>query len=565
MESYDGYRLHRAGTGGSVSTARGKAGVACVSAKGSELAIEVLKDGGNAFDAAFALAFALAVLHPQAGNLGGGGYLLFLEKGAGKPVVYNYRECAPRGAEISHFFLPGGKADPSRTSFGPSSVCVPGTVQAFFSLQNRYGRLKSRDVLLQLSDLAFDGPVITEYQADCLNRLGPKLAESPESRGIYVRESGDFHAGDRLPNPHLAQTLKKLAAEGPDAFYSGSIAEQMERDLTGNGGFLTVSDLSGYQFREVEPIGIEIKGRKVWSVPPEGGGALLLEILNILNRNDFLDLKPFSTAYFHFLSQAAKLAFLDRLYYQGDVDLEENKVYERLLASEYALELFGMIPKFRDKKSYQYLRELGRSDLYAQLFESGGSDETTHFCIVDGQGNAVSNSYTLNLRYGSKWSIQGAGFLMNGSMDSFSFAPGSPNYFNVVGSECNLFAPGKRPASNMAPVMVTGKEGVEMVIGTPGGPTIPTTLAMILPALLSNCDPADCLGRERLHHQGWPELLYHEPGTRMVELLDELKKYGYAFGEKSEPISDVHGVFRQDGGFLSISDYRRQGNSRALL
>jgi len=440
---------------GQVSTAQGKGAVASASRQASELAIAVLQDGGNAFDAAFALAFSLCIYHPQAGNIGGGGYLLFQEKGA-QPKVFSYREQAPMGARREAFLLPDGTPDPDKTAFGPASVCVPGTVKAFFALQKRYGKLKAKDLLLAIARRAEAGASVTQYEADCLNRLAPKLAASPEARRIYVRPV-PYQAGDLLTNAPLARTFERLAREGEAAFYRGRIAEQIVADLAANGGFVSAEDLAGYSFRELDPIGIELAGKRVWTVPPEAGGAMLLEILSILDRPSVSRHGHGSPAYHHHLAQACKMAFIDRLDYMGDLPLAGNPVYRELLTRAYGESLFELIDPARDTPT----------DALAGRMRAGrtgaGRDpgkNTTHFAIIDAEGNAVSNSYTMNLRYGSKWAVAGAGFLLNGSVDSFSFVEGQENYYGVIGNRANRFEPGKRPASNMAPVLVTGPGGV---------------------------------------------------------------------------------------------------------
>ena len=542
-----------AGASGPVSMAVGKGAVATVSRQASELAIQVLKDGGNAFDAAFAVAFALCIYHPQAGTLGGGGYVVFQEQG-GRPQAFNYREQAPRGATREAFLRADGEPDPDRTAFGPASVCVPGTVRAFFELQRRHGRLQAKDLLLEVARRADEGAVLTQFECDCLNRLGPKLAASPEARRIYVRPE-PFQAGDLLPNSALAATLRVLAAEGDAAFYRGRIADQIVADLQANGGFITAEDLAEYQVREVAPICTEVAGRQVWTVPPEGGGALLLEILRILDRDAFQSQPYDSPGYHHMLAQAAKLAFIDRMDYLGDVP--PGAAYQRLLTQAQADARFALIDLARDTATNALAagRTAGRD---------AGLD-TTHFAILDAEGNAVSNSYTMNLRYGSKWAVAGAGFLLNGSIDSFSFIEGRENYFGVMGSTPNLFAPGKRPASNMAPVLVTKDGSVELLVGTPGGPTIPTTLANVLLAtLVHGTAPEAVVHASRLHHQGWPDVLAHEPGFDRPELLTALAAMGYTLKDKHELISDVHGVFCRGETCLAVSDHRREGQALAL-
>lgn len=563
--NYNDFRVQTAAApAGRVSVARGRGAVASVSREASELAIAVLEGGGNAFDAAFSLAFSLCVHHPQAGNIGGGGYLLFQEKGASQPTVFNYREQAPSGARRERFLLPDGSPDPERTAFGPTSVCVPGTVKAFFALQGRYGALRARDLLLPIARRAEEGARVTRYEAECLNRLGPKLAASAESKRVYVK-STPFAAGDLLRNPLLARTLEELATEGEAAFYRGRIAELMVRDLSAHGGFLSAEDLAGYEIRELAPISIEVRGKRIWTAPPEAGGAILLDILGILDREEFYRERPGTARFQHYLAQASKIAFINRLDYLGDVPLAQNRAYSALLDRSDADRLFGLIDPERDTATDALSKKVREDRPPARAGAAGGGRHTTHFAVIDAQGNAVSNSYTMNLRYGSKWTVEGAGFLLNGSIDSFSFLEGKENYFGVIGSEPNLFAPGKRPASNMAPTLVTGGGRVEMALGTPGGPTIPTTLATALAARLGHgLEPAEIIQAGRMHHQAWPDVLYEETGTVAPELVSALGAMGYTVKDKHELICDLHGVFRDGDALTAVSDYRREGLALAV-
>jgi gamma-glutamyltranspeptidase/glutathione hydrolase len=548
---------------GTVSVARGRGAIASVSREASLFALNVLRDGGNAFDAAFALAFGLAVCHPQAGNLGGGGYLIFKPARENEPLVFNYRERSPRGMKREHFLGENGAVDPDKTSFGPASICVPGTVQAFFQIQERYGVLDQRDLLRGLSKLARDGIGITAYQAQCLNRLGSKLRRSPESRLMYVRDETAFREGDRLSNEHLADTFDILAREGVSSFLSGRIAEKIEGDLARNGGFVTVRDLMDYEVTEMRPIGTELNGTTVWTVPPEGGGAILLEILNLLNRDAFKRLELFSSDYYHFIAQAAKIAFIDRMVYMGDCVFEDIDAYASIFDTQSMDGRFNVINRNRDIPTEELVSILYGDAFAAEAGLSSGS-ETTHFSIVDAQGNGVSNSYTLNLRYGSKWSIAGTGMLMNGSVDSFSFVPGAPNYFGVMGNKMNLFAAGKRPASNMAPVLATKDGRIELLIGSPGGPTIPTSLSSILfSVLVYGADPRMCITKGRVHHQAWPDVLYLERNKSLLEKFAKLKSKEYNIEERNEPIGDMHVVMRSGKKYLALSDYRREGFAAA--
>jgi gamma-glutamyltranspeptidase/glutathione hydrolase len=566
-EQYDQYRVHLNGQKqNEISVARGKGAVASVSREASQFAIDVLKDGGNAFDAAFMLAFALALCHPQAGNLGGGGYIIFKEKERARPIVYNYREESPSKVTIEHYLKEDGSTDAARTAFGPSSICIPGTVRAFFLLQKRYGKLKSFDLLMHLAQFALLGPQITAYQAACLNRLKPKLNHSPESRNIFVKSEGEFQTGENLPNPNLGRTFETLAREGEKAFYRGEIAESIEKDLIQNGGFITSRDLAGYAVHEIHPLRTEISGYTVWTVPPEGGGAILIEVLNILNNSTFLAIEPYTPDFYHYLAQACKIAFVDRMGYMGDIDLAKNQIYGNIFKSGPIDERFRLIDKSNDIKTSEYAEKLHGTN-FDEFMKPliGGGQETTHFSVIDSEGNGVSNSYSLNLRYGSKWSITDTGMLMNCSMDGLSYGPGSTNYFGLLGNKANVFGNRKRPASNMAPILVTRGNDLHMLLGSPGGPMIPSTLAMILLSVLHHgINPLDSVGEGRIHHQGWPDLLYRESHNDLLHSLDPLLARGYRIEEKREPIGDVQGIFRIDDEYLAVSDYRREGCAQAL-
>jgi len=533
--------------------------VASAHSLASGLAIEVLEAGGNAFDAAFALAFSLCVCHPQAGNIGGGGYLVYREGGQ-TPRAINFREQAPRGASREAFMLPDGSPDPDKTAFGPLSVCVPGTVKAFFTLQARHGKLKAKDLMRAIARKAEEGAPLTKYEAECLNRLGPRLAASPEAAKHYVREA-PWQAGDLLRNPALARTFELLAREGEAAFYHGAIAEQIVADLSAHGGVLSMADLAGYELRESEAISLEIAGRRVWTVPPEGGGAMLLELLGVLDRDEVKRHPWGSPEFHHYLAQASKLAFIGRREYLGDVPVAGNAAYKQIFDAGALAARFACLDPARDTPTDLLSEKIGV--ITGKAGRDAGKN-TTHFAVIDAEGNAVSCSYTMNLRYGSKWAIAGAGFLVNGSMDSFSFVEGRENYFGVIGSAPNRFAPGKRPASNMAPTLVTRGGETEMALGTPGGPTIPTALGALLAAtLFHGVPPEKAIAAARLHHQGWPDKLSHEPGYPDTALLAALGAMGYTVKDKQELISDLQGVFRDGDGYLAVSDWRREGKALA--
>lgn len=526
--------------------------MASVSKQASELAIQVLKDGGNAFDAAFSLAFSLCVYHPQAGNIGGGGYAVFKEKN-GSPKVFNYREQASAKAKLEDFLLPDGKPNPDKTSFGPTSICIPGSVKAFFTLHRRYGKLNSKDILKKIARLAKDGVPVTEYEATCLNRLAPKLAQSPEARRFYVKDT-PFKGGDILKNENLAKTLECLAEQGEKAFYEGSVAEKIVRDMEDNDGFISAEDLANYEIKELDPVSQELNGYTVYTTPPESGGGILMDILNIRGTA-----KPDhrSPEYYHQIFQAWKMAFIRRMEYMGDVSLEGNTVYNSIFSKKAGQKLYNSMDMSKDMSTEDMEEKIG-AVLSAEPF--GGGSNTTHFSIIDADGNTISNTYTLNLRFGSKWAIKDAGFLINGSADSFSFVEGEVNYFGVRGCKPNLFAPGKRPASNMSPVMVMKGNEVAMTLGTPGGPTIPSSLSEILiSSLLYGKSPVELIECSRLHHQAWPDILAHEPDFDRPDLLETFKQMGYTLKNKNETISDMHCIFKTGEEYTAVCDFRREG------
>jgi gamma-glutamyltranspeptidase/glutathione hydrolase len=417
-----------------------------------------------------------------------------------------------------------------------------------------------------MSSLASEGVRLNQYQVQCFNRLAPKLSVSPESKRIYVKPDGHFKNGDIIRNPNLAKTFITLAKEGEKSFYEGSIAEQIERDITENGGFLSVKDLKSYTIKEVQPIFTEIKGKKVWTVPPEGGGAVLIEILNILNRERFFNIKPFTPEFYHFLAQACKIASIDRCDYLGDIKLNRNRAYKNIFNRDYIDRMFSIIDSGKDIRTDELVSLMRTDEEYKPDLKEKvrGSNETTHFSIIDRDGNAVSNSYTLNLRYGSKWSVDGAGFLLNGSIDAFAFYPGEPNYFGVVGNKPNMFGANKKPVSYMSPVIVTDSGRIEMIIGSPGGPAIPSALAQLIIAVLGhNSPPHETVRQLRIHHQAWPDILYQEKDEARKATFRALSKMGYDIKEKDEPIGDIHGIFAKDGEYCAVCDYRREGRAMA--
>ncbi|MES2465505.1 MAG: gamma-glutamyltransferase [Armatimonadota bacterium] len=503
----------------------------------SSVGVAILKKGGNAVDAAVAVGLALAVTYPEAGNLGGGGFLL-LRLADGRTTAIDFRETAP--AKASRTMYLGKDGRPTADSrVGYRAVGIPGTVAGLALAQSRYGRLKWRDVVAPAVSLAGQGFPVTDYLARILK--GSKaLSGFAESRRVFQRSGRPYAEGDLLRQPDLAATLRRLMEKGPREFYEGQTAILIARDMAANGGLITREDLRTYTAIERAPLRGTYRGYDILTMPPpSSGGACLLEMLNILEPHDIKSLGYGSSASDHLLIESMRRAFADRSELFGDPAFV--KVPARGLSSKaYAAERSRTIDSSRATPSKDV--GIGNPAPYE-------SQQTTHYSVVDAVGNAVSCTYTLNNSFGSGVTAKGTGIILNNEMDDFAAKPGTPNGFGLVQGERNAVAPKKRPLSSMTPTILTRGSKLFMVIGSPGGPTIITT---VLQTIVNVIDHGMSLPRAitagRLHHQWLPDAIDTEEFAAPAEVRSALEKRGHVFNPK--------------GGFQGG---KRWGNAQGIL
>jgi gamma-glutamyltranspeptidase/glutathione hydrolase len=510
----------------------------------AQVGVDALRDGGNAVDAAVATAFALAVTHPTAGNLGGGGFLL-LRSASGLAEAYDFREIAPAGASAT-MFLKDGQYDSSRHHDSHLSVGVPGTVAGLHLAWKEHGKLPWRRLLEPAIALAREGFIVTDGLARSLREELPKFRRYQASLAQFSKAGTPYEMGDRLAQPDLARTLERIAEEGPPGFYEGETARLLAREMKAGGGLITEADLKAYRPRKRVPLRGTYRGYEVLSVPPvSSGGVALLEMLNILEGYDLQAKGMSSAAAIHLIAEAMRRAFADRARYLGDPDLNPGLPIDRLISKDYASALRKTIHHDRasvsSPSSFEWPAE---------------STETTHVSVVDGERNAVSLTYTLEDGYGSRIVVPGAGFLLNNEMGDFNAGPGLTNRDGLIGTEPNLAAPGKRMLSSMTPTILARGGKVFMVTGTLGGRSIiNTVLLTILNVVDFGLNIQEAIDAPRFHHQWLPDRLRYEPLGLSPDTLAVLATMGHALRKDTEAQGVAEGIVfdaRQDileGGF----------------
>jgi gamma-glutamyltranspeptidase / glutathione hydrolase len=501
-----------------------KAMVVSAREEASRIGIEIIRSGGNAFDAMMATEMALAVSFPFAGNLGGGGFMVY-RMADGRIGSLDYREKAPLAATKDMYLDENGNVIPQLSTQGALASGVPGTLAGIFEAQAKFGKLKPSQILQPVIDLARNGFVITKNQAERLRM----------NRQLFIKVNGpdtffgkEIKAGDTLKIPVLASTLERIAKKGRDEFYKGKTAKVMVNHLQKNGGIITKKDLAQYQAVWRDPIVFPYRDLNIISMaPPSSGGITLGQILKMLEPYPLRQLGHHSPKYIQVLVEAERRAYADRNYYLGDPDFVQIPV-NQLLDSAY---LKSRMSDFSFEKASKSA-DIGRGDI--QFSESM---ETTHYSIVDAEGNAVSVTTTLNGGYGSKVFVEELGFFMNNEMDDFSAKPGIPNMFGLIGAEANSIAPGKRMLSSMTPTIVEKEGKLAMVVGTPGGSTIITAvLQTILNVTEFDMGMQEAVNAPRFHHQWLPDLVNFEPKAFGAALVDQLKSKGYLINEGNSPI-----------------------------
>jgi len=490
----------------------------------TDAGVEILKQGGDAVDAAVATGFALAVVHPLAGNLGGGGFML-VHFAAGNSTFIDYRERAPLAATTNMYLDAKGNVIPDASITGYKSIGVPGSVAGMVYAEKKYGKLTLAKVMAPAIKLATQGFVLTDEEASQLH--DETLAMFPESKRIFQRDGNLYKAGETFKQPELAATLKTIAAD-PDDFYHGHIAKQLAADMQKNGGLITTEDLARYSVKEREPVTGSYKSYTIISAPPpSSGGVVLIEALNILEGYNLSRWKDRTPDEMHLIVEAYRRAYMDRTDYMGDPDYVKIPV-EQLIDKKYAAALRTSILAEQATPSKDLKRPAGflpspptMSDVRHE------STQTTHYSVVDSDGNAVAVTTTLNNEFGSGVTATGLGFLLNDEMDDFASKLGIPNMYGLIQGPANTIAPGKRPLSAMTPTIVLQDNKVRFVLGSPGGGRIITTVANIfLSAADEGLNIQEAVDAPRFHHQYLPDTLFMEPGFS-ESAIEGLRALGY--------------------------------------
>ncbi len=514
----------------------------------SEIGFKILKKGGNAVDAAVAVAFTLAVTFPNAGNIGGGGFML-IRTPQNKVLALDYRERAPLLASKDMYLDSTGAVIEGASLIGYQACGVPGTVYGLWAAHQRFGRLKWKDLLQPAIELAQKGFALNQFQARLLNSARELFNRFPATAKIFVaRDSSGFRAGDRLVQKDLASTLKRIAKSGIKDFYQGKTADLIAKDMAAHGGLITKKDLRQYRSVWRKPIRIQYRGFTIFSMPlPSSGGIVLGELLNTLSFFDVKQLGHNSSQYIHLLTEIERHIYRDRAHYLGDADFVQVEV-ERLLSRAHADSIRNNLSLLTAGKSVPDFQPLPEE-----------SKETTHFSIVDARGWAVSNTYTLNGNYGSGVVIEGTGILMNNEMDDFSIKPGHPNMFGLVGSQANAIAPGKRMLSSMTPTIVTRNDSLRLVLGSPGGSTIITTVAQVLiNAIDFKMNIRRAVEAPRFHHQWLPDVVFLEKNGFSRDTIHNLENLGYRISF-TDYLGLVQAIQVEKHGLFGWSDPRGTG------
>ncbi|WP_407931033.1 gamma-glutamyltransferase [Ignavibacterium album] len=529
---------------------RGKNGmVVSASRLASEVGIEILKKGGNAVDAAVAVGFALAVTYPAAGNIGGGGFMV-IRFNDGKSTAIDYREKAPLNSYEKMFQDSAGNFLPALSQEGTASAGVPGSVAGLIYALEKYGTMKLSDILQPAVKLAEEGFLLDYQLAQSINFYYQDFLKYPSSKKIFTNNDRPFIEGDLFVQKDLAHTLKLIAENGRDGFYKGEVAKRLVAQIQSLGGILTQEDLDNYFPVERLPLAGTYRGYEIITMgPPSAGGITLLQTLNILENKTFSRDDWGSSNYIHTITEALKYSFADRSKYLGDPDFYPVPV-DKLISKSYARELFQRIS---DSAVPSIEINPGR---YLSFEES---KETTHYSVIDKEGNAVSTTTTLNSSFGSRIVVDGAGFLLNNEMDDFSSKPGEPNQFGLIGSEANRIQPGKRMLSSMTPTIITKNEKPVLILGSPGGSTIPTVvLQVILNYLDFGMDIQQAVNAPRFHHQWLPDQIDFEEFGIVKDVMENLIAKGQRIGDK-KILGRVEAVAIENNLYLGATDPRGSG------
>ena len=534
---------------------RGKQGmVASRSAIASEVGASILRQGGTAVDAAVATGFALAVTHPSAGNIGGGGFMV-IRLADGRIVANDHRETAPRQASRNMFLDENGEVIDGLSTASHLAVGVPGSVDGLLTVLAAHGTLSRQQVIAPAIRLAREGFPLPADLAAQFQRQRKAFERYPASVAKFAKPDGSaFQAGDRFRQPDLAATLGRIAEHGRDGFYLGETADLIVAEMARGGGIISHEDLKQYRSAWRQPVHGSYRGYQIVSMPPpSSGGILLVQMLNMLETRNLAELGAGTPAISHLMIEAERRAYADRAEHLGDPDFYDvpaalltDKAYAKQRLADF------------DPKAASLSEDIGAGERWP-----AESPETTHVSVMDAAGNAVAYTTTLNLGYGAKIVVTGAGFLLNNEMDDFSSKADTPNAFGLLGREANAIAPGKRMLSSMTPTIVLRDGSPFLVTGSPGGSTIITTVLQVVVNVLDHqMDLGDAVAAPRLHHQWQPNRVVYEAGALLPEALAGLKERGHVnLVEIGFRLGDANSVMRLGDELLGVADPRNAGGA----
>ncbi len=519
----------------------------------TQAGIDILRDGGNAIDAAIAVQLTLAVVHPRAGNIGGGGFMLY-RSASGETVALDFREKAPKAAHRDMFLDTANNIIPGLSTEGHLATGVPGTVAGMEVYHKKYGSMSWEDLFQPAIQIAHNGHPLSSYEAVRLNGI----------QSILIRLNGDqipfvnahpWEEGDVIRHPLLAQTLQRISLNGAKEFYSGKTAEYIIREMQEGGGIITAEDLQNYRPVWRTPVSTDYRGYRIISMPPpSSGGIALIQLLEIVERYPLKKWGQRDLRTIHVMTEAERRVFADRAQYLGDDDFY-NVPIDSLLDSTYLVLRMANFDALKGTRSQEI--QAGKFALNIESYE------TTHLTVVDRMGNAVSLTTTLNLNYGSKVYVDSAGFFLNNEMDDFSVKPGAPNYYGLIGGEANAIAPEKRMLSSMTPTLVEKDDNLFMTLGAPGGSTIITSVFQVLINVIDfEMTASQAVSSLRFHHQWLPDEIIYEPGCFSDSLLTSLSQMGHPLREINT-ISNVEVIQRlPDGSYEGAADPREGSDAR---
>ena len=530
----------------------------------SDIGVEIMKKGGNAFDAMIGVQLALSVSHPTAGNIAGGGFMVYKLKD-GTDGTLDFRETAPVDSSEKMYQDENGNVIPGLSSIGGLAVGVPGTVSAIFEIHKKFGSLPIEELFQPSIELAEKGYLVTKYLEDELNEKRDDFIKLNGKNSLYSKE---YKSGDTIFNKMYANTLREIMNKGTDGFYKGKVAEDMIETISQSGGIMTMEDLSEYQSVWRDPVRFKYKGYDIISMSfPSSGGVILGQMMKAIENFDLSKIKHNSPEYVQLLTEIERRAFADRSDLMGDPDFMRLPVYE-FMDKEYVESRM---------KNFSWDQATPSSEIKPGEIIFNESYETTHFSIVDKEGNAVSVTTTLNNSFGSKVYVENSGFFLNNEMDDFSSKPGYPNFFGVIGSEANSIQPKKRMLSAMTPTIVLKNNKPHLILGSPGGPSIITSVFQtILNVVEYNMDVNKAVSSPRFHHQWYPDLIVMENEAYSDELNSILSKKNYLIVKlpieeetlgvyKRSDIGAVDAILINDNGeVFGGADLRREHHSSSI-